>query len=285
MNLPDNFVFSQGNLQDYVDCKRRFQLRYIERRSWPAIKAEPALVHEEWMQLGARFHRMVEQALSGVPAEQINVSPEDEKLSLWWRNYLSLHGKLTGIENAPEEELSFFPELTLSAGVGGYRLLAKYDLIVITSAGQLVIYDWKTSVKRPRREWLADRLQTRVYPYLLVRAGQTLTGGLPVPPEKVSMVYWFAGYPDDPERFPYNQPAFERDSSYLEGLINEISGLEPTQFTLTDVLQQCTYCQYRSLCDRGTRAGEFTGEEAEGTLAELSDLLFDLDTIPEIGYD
>ena len=28
--LPVNFTFSQSSLQDYTDCPRRFQLRYID---------------------------------------------------------------------------------------------------------------------------------------------------------------------------------------------------------------------------------------------------------------
>ena len=41
-NLPDDFHFSQGSLQDYVDCQRRFQLRYLMKLAWPAVDAEPA---------------------------------------------------------------------------------------------------------------------------------------------------------------------------------------------------------------------------------------------------
>ena len=42
-NLPADFHFSQGSLQDYVDCPRRFQLRYMMKLAWPAVEAEPAV--------------------------------------------------------------------------------------------------------------------------------------------------------------------------------------------------------------------------------------------------
>lgn len=29
MNLPGSFHFTQSSLQDYLDCPRRFQLRYV----------------------------------------------------------------------------------------------------------------------------------------------------------------------------------------------------------------------------------------------------------------
>jgi len=35
-NLPAPFTFSQSSLQDYYDCPRRFELRYLSRLIWPA---------------------------------------------------------------------------------------------------------------------------------------------------------------------------------------------------------------------------------------------------------
>ncbi len=37
---PNSFTFSQSSLQDYMDCARRFQLRYIDQLNWPAINTE-----------------------------------------------------------------------------------------------------------------------------------------------------------------------------------------------------------------------------------------------------
>lgn len=85
MSLPDDFVFSQSSLQDFADCRRRFQLRYIQRLQWPALKAEPALENERLMQLGARFHRLVQQYLTGLPLPQLAaLAGEDESLERWW---------------------------------------------------------------------------------------------------------------------------------------------------------------------------------------------------------
>ena len=57
--LDPEFEFSQGSLQDYVDCQRRFQLRYVERQAWPAVEAEPFLEREEHSEQGRRFHRLI----------------------------------------------------------------------------------------------------------------------------------------------------------------------------------------------------------------------------------
>jgi len=84
--LPDDFAFSQQNLQDYLDCPRRFYLRYVEQLDWPAVESEPVLEQEHLAALGNQFHLLVQQTLSGVPAEVIRDSIHEEDLSRWWRN-------------------------------------------------------------------------------------------------------------------------------------------------------------------------------------------------------
>jgi hypothetical protein len=86
--LPPGFQFSQGSLQDYIDCHRRFQLRYLVQLAWPAVESEPVLESERFMQQGARFHRMVQQHLLGISAERLAMLAKDEDLLRWWENYL-----------------------------------------------------------------------------------------------------------------------------------------------------------------------------------------------------
>src|SRR4026209_2421041 len=175
-------TLSQSSLQDYVDCARRFQLRYLDRLSYPAVEAEPALENEKHQQEGEYFHRLVQQHLIGIPLEQITKLANTPNLQKWWENFQVLSQKsLTGLT-------SKLPEITLSAPLGNYRLLAKYDLIAIEN-GEATIYDWKTYRKRPRNEWLAARLQTRVYRALLVNAGAHLNKGQPFEPEQIEMIY------------------------------------------------------------------------------------------------
>jgi hypothetical protein len=69
--LPDDFQFSQASLQDYVDCRRRFQLRYLLELAWPAIQAEPAEDQEMHGQQGELFHRLVQQHQLGIPAARL----------------------------------------------------------------------------------------------------------------------------------------------------------------------------------------------------------------------
>src|SRR5215213_6046604 len=64
-------TLSQSSLQDYMDCARRFKLRYLDRLSYPAVETEPTLENEKHQQEGEYFHRLVQQHLIGIPAERI----------------------------------------------------------------------------------------------------------------------------------------------------------------------------------------------------------------------
>jgi len=251
--LPTSFTFSQSSLQDYVDCPRRFQLRYIEQLAWPAVEVEPALENERRQQEGQLFHRMVQQHLIGLSIEKLAHLANTPGLSRWWENYLNYKFDITGYAQ--------FTELTLAAPVGTYRLLAKYDLIAVKPEEQAIIFDWKTYHKRPRDEWMAVRLQTRVYRALLVQAGAHLNGSTPFQPEQVQMVYWYADFPSEPARFPYNAVQYKRDWNSLTSLINEIGNHR--HFPLTDAEKKCAYCPYRSYCNRGEKAGTMGEFEAE----------------------
>ncbi len=229
MILPQEFQFSQGSLQDFADCRRRFQLRYLLRQSWPAVPSEPVLELERTMQQGARFHRMVQQHLLGLPVERLTPMAQEDDLSRWWQNYLHF-SQGGGLEALTGPGARRYPEITLSAPLGAYRLLAKLDLLAVTPQGRALILDWKTARKRPRRQWLADRLQTRVYPFVLVQAGATLNGGTPFLPEQVEMVYWFADFPDQPERFPYSASAYQADQDYLAEMVATVQRLAENDF-------------------------------------------------------
>ena len=284
MNLPDDFQFSQGSLQDFVECRRRFYLRYIRRLAWPAVQSEPVLEFERYMQQGKQFHRMVQQHQVGVPLERLTPMAQGEELSRWWLNYLSHSGEKGSLQWLAEGSSQRYAEISLSIQVGSTRLVAKYDLLVVTSEGRAVIFDWKTARKRPRRQWLAAHLQTRVYPYLLVRVGAHLNQGRPFEPEQVEMVYWFANFPEQAERFPYNQNAFNSDGEYLAELISNVQQLEEAEFTLTTDGRRCAFCVYRSLCERGDQAGMLADYESEIEAGEGLELELDFEQIQEIEY-
>ena len=272
MNSIQLTTFSQSSLQDYVDCARRFQLRYLERLSYPAVESEPALENEKHQQEGEYFHRLIQQYLIGIPKEQIGKLANTPNLQRWWDNFLQDFQNLEGFG-------SLYPELTLSAPLGNFRLLAKYDLIAVRD-GKATIYDWKTYRKRPRNEWLSARMQTRVYRALLAKAGAHLNNGQPFEPEQIEMIYWFADFPNDPAKFSYTSAQYQRDWDTFTKLVEEITSA--SSFPLTEDRQKCAYCTYRSYCERGIRAGDGEQAEAEMEAEELFDVNFE--QIGEIAF-
>jgi CRISPR/Cas system-associated exonuclease Cas4 (RecB family) len=266
--IQTSFTFSQSSLQDYVDCARRFQLRYIEQLQWPAVETAPVLENERRQVEGQQFHRLAQQSIIGLPADKLAKMANSPNLERWWSHWLEFQG-LRDLGN-------LFPEITLSAPVGKHRIMAKYDLIAIKD-GRATIFDWKTYHKRPKDQWMSARLQTKVYRALLVVAGAHLNGGQPFAPEQVEMVYWYADFPNEPSSFPYNKSQHKRDWDGLVKLVSEISAKQ--SYPLTDDEKKCGYCPYRSYCERGVQADE--GDDIE---SELSNLDVTLEQIQEIEF-
>jgi CRISPR/Cas system-associated exonuclease Cas4 (RecB family) len=279
MPLPSHFQFSQSSLQDFETCPRRFKLRYLQRLSWPGIETEPIHEAERLAQLGADFHRLVQQHLVGLDEEILSrsLAEAEAELKVWWRNYLD-HRPLA------LAEAQTFPELTLSAPLRGYRLLARFDLLAVQPDGIFMVIDWKTARRKPARDSLARRIQTRAYPYVLTVAGAAYNGGQPIDPATIKMIYWYPQAPDQPEAFDYSAQQFERDEKFLSDLVERIkSAAQEDDFPLVEDRKPCTYCVYRSYCDRGDKAGPLISLEEEPQ--EVLDVsVLDWDQIAEIQF-
>lgn len=271
--LPPSFIFNQSSLQDYSDCPRRFQLRYIEHLAWPAVETEPILENERHQQAGQLFHRMVQQYLLGLPIEKLGRLANSPDLARWWKNYLSFGFRI--------DDYAQYPELTLASPIGTHRLLAKYDLVAILPGQKTIIYDWKTTHKRPKDEWMAARMQTRVYRALLLAAGAYLNGGAAIQPEQIEMIYWYTDFPNEPALFLYNMVQYKRDWEALTGIIDEISNHR--HFPLTEDGNKCAYCPYRSYCNRGERAGAMDKSDTDMETA-ATEFTLNFEQIAEIEF-
>ena len=276
MSLPMHFQFSQSSLQAYADCPRRFQLQYVERVAWPAPEAQPSLEDEKHLRLGLAFHRLVHRHLLGMSPEQLSVTITDADLQHWWRGYLAALAPQGVLADLPPHR---YPEFFLSAPLGDYRLIARYDLVAVSVGQRAVIVDWKTYQRRPRREHLLTGIQTRLYPYLLVRAGAELNAGQPFLPSQVEMVYWFAHFPDQPEWFRYHPNRFQEDNATLQALVAEISSRDPAlPWPRTRRPSRCRHCRYRSLC---AREGEWSLEPDTAETDEVDKVANEVDRISE----
>ena len=293
MTLQAGFQFSQSNLQDYIDCQRRFQLRHVFHIAWPAVEAMPAIENEYFIHLGASFHYLVRQHQSGIPVESLTASipylqkSGGDELAHWWENYLTFMTSYQDlgpiVQPGSSQGIKRLAELSLSAPISDFRMVAKYDLLAFLPSGKIIIIDWKTNRTRPKRRWLLDRIQTHIYPYLLVQAGSELNNGHPINPEQVEMCYWFANFPTEIEQIYYSVDQYQSDMAFLLDLVEKINQKTDNEFPLTHNDLNCRFCVYRSLCDRGILAGQLDQNDILGHDDNASiDLNFD--QITEIDF-
>ncbi len=278
--IPSSVIFSASSLQDYVDCPRRFQLRYLQHCDWPAVETEPVALTERHMERGREFHRLVHQQHLGISDDLLTAVADNAGLGDWWSDFLA-----NGPAGLPPVRRA---EFALTTPLAGYRLGAKYDLVA-AGPGRLVVVDWKTNIKRPPRAALELRLQTRVYPFVLAQAGASVASIVApaayapgVDPATIEMVYWFTGFPRQPEVFRYSAASMEEDRDYLTRLISEIAANAAEPLSPAANERRCRFCVYRSLCERQVDPAGYDEEEADPP--EAAALSLDLEQIAEIVY-
>lgn len=277
MPLPETFQFHQGSLQDYADCPRRFQLRYELMQPWPGLITDAPLEFEQHLQRGTELHHLAHQYAHGIDERQLSaIVSQDPTLSRWWSTFLEKPP--AGLPHTARHA-----EVVLSAPLAGRRLVAKLDLLAVDSGQKMVVVDWKTVRKRPSRKNLAKRMQTLVYRFLAVEAGATFFGDRRPSPEEVEMVYWFAEQGGDSERFPYDAVQHRTAGARLAELIIEITGRRSEHWPLTTDVRHCRFCNYRSLCDRGVKAG-FLTELTDEFETPAFESMVDLEQIAEVEF-
>jgi len=300
LQLPKTFSFSQSSLQSFDSCARRFWLAYVQQLPWPAVEAAPVQDYEELMRLGSIFHQLIERAEIGIDQQLADTGASATQLppplSEWFDAYQQYRPADLPSDFIEVEKMLSIP-FGINDGFDGaeYRLAAKYDLITASSDENnrtVMIVDWKTTRKRTDPATLSQRLQTMVYPYVLVEASAKLPFG-PIEPEQVEMLYWFTAAPVQPVRFRYDSAQHDKNRAKLEQLLAQIlGGEEEADFPKvvdTEINRRrfCNYCVYRSRCDRGQYAGDVdTLDEPEELFVVDSNtaLEFTLDDIEEIAF-
>jgi len=75
------------------------------------------------------------------------------------------------------------------------------------------------------------------------------------------MIYWEANFPHQPIELISTVKELAESKESLTKLIDEIVSLQQEEFVKTADLQKCDWCEYRSYCQRGSKA--------ESTLPEI----------------
>ncbi|MCX6054685.1 MAG: PD-(D/E)XK nuclease family protein [Chloroflexi bacterium] len=267
MLLPESFLFTQQNLQEYNDCHRRFYLREIRNIDWPAIESEPVREQEALILLGSQFHLLCQQFFSGIPVEDLDTQITHPEVKIWWQNFLQL--KLSPAQGI------LLPEKLITIPFLDFRLAAKYDLLYLKPNGTITIYDWKTSKNQPQRKFLFKRLQSVVYPFVAAVFNHSTSIEKRVHADQIDMIYWYTAFPDLQIQFQYSTGQFQTDQEMLEKLMIEIASKGEAEFFLTDDEKSCSYCRYRSLCSRGICAGVLDQKELGDPSSDPFDIDFD----------
>lgn len=234
--------FSQSALGTYQVCPLRFRYRYVENLYWSTLWGSSP-EERSGVERGQAFHLLARRYYSGlVPA----IWPDEvdpPELAFLLR-------LLQGFLPYEPEKGAYYPEheLRLSRPAGGLRLMAKYDLLLVDKNGLATIYDWKTERRFPRRDYLLNHIQTKVYRYMLVAAGGSYSPRGRFLPEEVTLVYWNPGYPERWERFEYTTDQFRRDEQILQQLIARILQTPSEGFLATPDQRVCRHCEYSPVC-------------------------------------
>ncbi|GAB6136887.1 PD-(D/E)XK nuclease family protein [Halanaerobaculum tunisiense] len=236
-NSLTDLYFSASALQTYETCKLKFRRRYIDGLYWPSdwVRDEE---DKKIYETGQQFHTLAERYYTH---GQI-VDPKE----LMSQELVSWLERLTEFRPYTEEG-RLLPEQELRFAKGDLKLLAKYDLLYISPAGQAVIYDWKTNEHQLKEDYWADSLQTLVYRYLLTKAGGAYAPTDSWQPEDITLVYWNPRFPNQKLELYYNQAQFSRDEERLIDLMTEIKNREYDEFFGVDN-KRCHYCEYRPIC-------------------------------------
>ncbi len=268
MPLDKDFIFSANSLQDYVDCPRRFELKYILNQSWPAIVSQPVQEVEEKMAMGSEFHRLARQYLEGLPSEILEKTIGNPEIREWFDRFL--------VFIKPFLKTQYLAEFSSYTKIGNFRVVAVFDFLSRTEDGKIIVADWKTTERQPKREFYQDRIQSLLYPLVAFETASAVFGGTnKFPLEGFSLLYWFPAFPEKNLEFPFSTEQYQHNQAYISNLIEEIAGKEVGEFPETEDPLKHRYCRYRSLCDRGVEAGN---------VDEVEDLDMD-DLIASLSFD
>ena len=241
--LPPGFVFHQSNLQAFQNCRFSFLLRYVRKLPWPAPLSARTDDFEKDLAAGSTLHGLIHQFFLGIDPELLvscAANYPDARVSAWFASFLaSPYAK-----QSPNQLTEHSTQITLNDSL----LLAKFDLITLEE-DMIKICDWKTSRVLPKRQFLEERIQTKVYSLVASRMSQSV--------RLITMHYWEAAFPEHPVILEISDTQLQRYELEIADLISRIRSLPEAEFKRTEDPRRCSYCEYQSYCLRnGSPADE-----------------------------
>ena len=241
-------------LDAFSICRRRFQLRYLEKVPWPAMSTDPEV--EKAKRLGEKFHQMVRRHFLGVPGE----AGDETQLEEWWNGFLAWESQLPSGNR--------YPEFTITVPLGNHYLTGRMDLLIVEET-RVHIFDWKTTKLPGNREQLWNDLQTKFYLTLVVKGAASI--GRAIDPEEVALSYWYA---HDPPQIVVLQHDATRQERYWKELQESAARIDhmldtEVSWPLTEDLSACRRCPYQIICQREVGSADLAEWDMVETEAEL----------------
>lgn len=255
-------VYSAKSIQDFLDCPRRFELKYLLQQSWPAPITQPVLQFEHHVKLGNEFHHLVHQYLSGIQLDLIKNNSSSDEVILWIQEFQTFFSQFKISQH--------FSELPLVMPFEGVYFNAVIDFVGLEMNGGILIADWKTSAFPQNKNRLIHSIQSILYPFIVFECRKGLFPDWHGNPDDIEMLYWFADHPGNVITIKYSQAQHNDNRIYLHDMIEKIQAKSPRNFKKTDELKKCAYCQYRSLCERKIEIGDIKGMDDEIDIDILS---------------
>ena len=267
--MPDikHFTFSSVSLQDFLDCERRFELKHLLRQEWPAPQSEPILEVERRIRIGREFHFLIHQYLCGIALPELQKMDLDPDIQHWLGRFETFFSEFPLVDFHSEYSV-------VTPFHDDYYLTAVYDLIGMTNQPKLLIMDWKTSPYPPVKKIISQTIQSMLYPFLAYENRTEIFKGDVINHADIEMIYWNAVHPGARISMAYSMVQHEKTREFLIKFIETIAGKSLGSFAKTENIKKCAYCQFRSLCERGSRAGLM--DQDKGEIIDVDKLISEL---------
>ncbi len=229
------FILSRGRLIDFLECPRRFELRYLRQLAWPTTPMDKKTAVS--LQDGQQFHNLLERRFLHLETDEAALPPA---IRDWYTIFQQSETLL------PDGD--YLPELTLTVPIGDHFLTGRFDLLIRDNE-HLHLFDWKTGRPRNAAALHAD-WQTRLYLAMVVESGQAISPNA-ISPGNVSLTYWYVNDPNAPRRIQYDAAWHKRNWAEIEGIVEDINGrLQTERWEKTADHAPCRRCAYQIYCDR-----------------------------------
>jgi len=231
-------LISQGALNLWVTCARKFRHHYVDGLSIPTnVEAK----HK--MELGEKFHLLMQQQELGMNVDILAGS--DQALQRWLNTFASAPPAMIEGDRLIEHTRTLEFSIEYLNQSLPYILTGVYDLLIF-GADNAQILDWKTHDRSPSLATLEANWQTRLYPYILASTTN-------YNPEQITMTYWFANTAES-IAIAYNSQKHQQTHRDLIKILTEIATAQTNQDfrQLPQGSTSCKSCDFKYRCERET---------------------------------